>query len=462
MSTEDRLSEALRARAERVEPSAGGWERIQAGVDGARRRHRARTAGLGALAAAAAVLIVVGIMSVTTTGDQTVEVGPADTTPGTDTTAPPPPGDDPDDEHFPGIWPFTSQEEVEAWDGEVPEDGWDYRDPEDTALDFAESYLGMAPFGVVRSQGGDTRHSVGITTREDGFVTDVHLVLIERGSGEGVWVVYGAGTDNIRLSQPDGLDEVTSPVTIAGESTAHEGTVLVEVRQDGQAFGESLTRAFYTAGSMGDFAPFEEPIDFNLPTRDAGAIVLYTDSMEDGSIQEATVVRVRFGEVDHGGEPEDTGVAVEVDCDYAPTMPAPAEGQTEVSVYFSCLGEPIPVPRRVEGPGVLRAAMEALLQGPTGTERSRGFTSFFSEETEGLLLGVTVRDGLAVVDFPDALLDHIGGASTSAGSREFLASLNATVFQFDQVERVEYRIDGRCEAFGEFIQAGRCEVFERP
>jgi hypothetical protein len=68
--------------------------------------------------------------------------------------------------------------------------------------------------------------------------------------------------------------------------------------------------------------------------------------------------------------------------------------------------------------------------------------------------------GRAIIDFRD-FSRTISGASTSAGSRILLNELNRTVFQFDTVRSVEYRIEGNCEAFWNWLQA-ECTVVERP
>ncbi len=65
-----------------------------------------------------------------------------------------------------------------------------------------------------------------------------------------------------------------------------------------------------------------------------------------------------------------------------------------------------------------------------------------------------------MVDVGD-LRPLIPNASTSAGSEMLLAQLGATVFQFPTVASVEYRIEGSCDAFFEWLQRG-CEVIERP
>src|SRR5690606_40890265 len=114
-----------------------------------------------------------------------------------------------------------------------------------------------------------------------------------------------------------------------------------------------------------------------------------------------------------------------------------------------------------EAPRVLRASLNALLAGPTDAEREASLGSWFSAETVGMVRSVTIDDGHAVVDFDD-LRPVIPNASTSAGSARLLAQLDATVFQFRNVESVEYRIEGSCADFNEWLQHGGCAARPRP
>lgn len=129
-----------------------------------------------------------------------------------------------------------------------------------------------------------------------------------------------------------------------------------------------------------------------------------------------------------------------------------------VQVWFSVGEEPEPVYRRVGG-APLDGALRALVLGPTPEERAEGMSSWFSPETRGVIRRVQAEDGQVVVDFRD-LPELIPGASSAAGSEHLLASLNRTVFQFDQVESVEYRLDGSCDAFWEWLQRS-CQVVTR-
>ena len=156
----------------------------------------------------------------------------------------------------------------------------------------------------------------------------------------------------------------------------------------------------------------------------------------------------------------------------APTDPAPSDptadsaaspaGTMTVRLYYTRDEEPVAVDREIpRGPGVLRATLEALLRGPTAAEREAGLFSWFSDDTAGMLRDVRLDgSGKAIVDFRD-FSRTISGASSSAGSRILLNELNRTVFQFETVRSVEYRIEGSCDAFWNWIQT-ECTVVERP
>ena len=114
----------------------------------------------------------------------------------------------------------------------------------------------------------------------------------------------------------------------------------------------------------------------------------------------------------------------------------------------------------VQEESLVRVALEALLQGPLPEERAAGITSFFGPGTKGLLRDVFLQGDKVVVDFVD-LSATVPNAGSSTGSFHFLMELNGTVFAVPGVEAVEYRMEGSCEAFWNFLQRG-CQVVLRP
>jgi hypothetical protein len=97
------------------------------------------------------------------------------------------------------------------------------------------------------------------------------------------------------------------------------------------------------------------------------------------------------------------------------------------------------------------AAFESLVAGPTIDEHASGAGSFFSAETTGMVASAVADDGVLVVNFDD-LRSVIPNASTTCGSMALLAQLTTTAFQFDDVERVRYEIDGSCDTFAGWLQ----------
>jgi spore germination protein GerM len=202
---------------------------------------------------------------------------------------------------FPGIWPFTTKAELDAYaaGGERA-----YRDPVVTARDFAVKYVGMdnpvdfpsrtiGP-GMVEVPIGP-RYAEGHTPLANPQAT-FGVVVRQLGAQDasGPWTVVEATALNISVTTPKALDKVASPVRLTGQALAFEGTVNVAVREDGMLAGQALGRGVVTGG--GDVKrPYGGDIAFRSPAKPAGAILLTELSAADGqNILRATVVRVRF------------------------------------------------------------------------------------------------------------------------------------------------------------------------
>lgn len=146
-----------------------------------------------------------------------------------------------------------------------------------------------------------------------------------------------------------------------------------------------------------------------------------------------------------------------VGCQGLVSSPGPLQAEP-VLVFFSheatsdvCVAEH-PVVRMIAG-RTPRAAIEALLGGPTSEETKGGYSSWFSATTAEALVGAAVQDGVARVDF--AGLDRlIPNASSSCGSGALLSALDNTLRQFPGVTRTRYSLDGDEAAFYLWLQMG--------
>lgn len=178
------------------------------------------------------------------------------------------------------VWPFVT-------------DSTRYRDPVEAAKEFAVKYLGFVDPIVSAFMQGDSRSGeVVIRPSSTGPET---TVIVRKLAPDETWWVLGAATATLRLRSPAWNATIASPVALSGESTAFEGTVNVEIRQDGTL--TPLASGIVTGGSMGQMGPFSKAVSFPTPSVTRGAVVLKTLSAKDGSIAEASVVRIRFSDL---------------------------------------------------------------------------------------------------------------------------------------------------------------------
>jgi len=174
-----------------------------------------------------------------------------------------------------------------------------YSDPVAAARGFATDLVGFTSPVVGEFRQGDARSGeVDVRPRADRPPTTVLVRQIN-----GSWWVLGSTTADIQVTAPAGGATITSPVTMAGTSTAFEATVNVHLVADGAANTPAsagapaapLASTFVMGGSMGDLLPFTGSLDFASPGAEtSGALVFLTFSPEDGSVVNATTVRVHF------------------------------------------------------------------------------------------------------------------------------------------------------------------------
>ncbi len=231
--------------------------------------HRVRTAII-ALLGLVAVLLAVGCGS----DAKTSGAGGSSSSSSSTSSTTIPSTEQPDD----AIWPFA-------------ESTTRYSQPEAAAAGFAVDYLGFVSPVMGAFAAGDTRSGeVTVQPTPSGPVT---TVAVRQLTDDDTWWVLAATTPNLQLEGPAPDSSITPPVTISGQSTAFEGTVTVEVREDGTV--TPIGSDFVTGGANGELGPFSKAIPFTPATATSGAIVLKTFGGENGVVWESSVVRVRFG-----------------------------------------------------------------------------------------------------------------------------------------------------------------------
>ncbi|MCP3998269.1 MAG: PASTA domain-containing protein [bacterium] len=171
------------------------------------------------------------------------------------------------------------------------------------------------------------------------------------------------------------------------------------------------------------------------------------------------------GEIAGAGTTVEVGIRVEAPCLSGAADPdVPAESMT-VNVLFGCAGDGLypdisgRVSRAVpSSPDKIEATLQALLVGLTEQERLMGYDSFFSTDSAGALNSVVLDRNRLVVDFNDNII--INNASTSTGGMYFLAELQANLFQFPEVDVIEFRLNGSCDDFWMWLQSS-CSTLTR-
>lgn len=162
-----------------------------------------------------------------------------------------------------------------------------------------------------------------------------------------------------------------------------------------------------------------------------GVLVTRTTAPPPVDIQTATPVT--------DNEPLEAQVA-DVDsanAESAECLSSPSDKAGYVNIYFYCSENLIARYRPVsENP--VESAIELLLAGPTQVEIELGFTSKVVGASEDLINEVTISNGWAVIDFSEQISEQ------PEASPQFLEQINETIFDFDDIGLIEYRINGKC------------------
>jgi hypothetical protein len=161
--------------------------------------------------------------------------------------------------------------------------------------------------------------------------------------------------------------------------------------------------------------------------------------------------------------PAVTGVDVAFACNRQ--APTEDEGTRVVRLFYSCGFSSAPtgatwVYRVIDAEAdALTATLQEFLAGPNPMERSDGYRSLFSAATAGALLSVTREAGGAIVDLRD--LGPVPSLSVETEAASFLADLNNTVFQQEDVSAIEYRIENTCDRFWAYFDESGCRIVTR-
>ncbi len=217
---------------------------------------------------------------------------------------------------------------------------------------------------------------------------------------------------------------MTSPWTVEGKARGSwffEAVFPVRLL-DGE--GKEIAKTSAQAQSdwmTNSLVPFKAKIEFNKVTTATGTLILAKDNPS--------------------GLPENDK-KIEIPVHFNITA-------SKIKIYFnnnkldpqaSC-NKVFSVQREItETQAVGRAALEELLKGPTGQEKSDGF--FTSINPDVKIQKLTIEDGIAKVDFNEQLEYEVGGSCRVSAIR---SQITETLKQFPTVKEVIISIDDRTE-----------------
>ncbi|MDP2629709.1 MAG: Gmad2 immunoglobulin-like domain-containing protein, partial [Candidatus Harrisonbacteria bacterium] len=228
---------------------------------------------------------------------------------------------------------------------------------------------------------------------------------------------------NIKVYSPQPGDTVTSPVVILGEARVFENAFSYRVKD---IDGNVLADAFSTANSpdIGQFGHFSVSLPYDAPTPPVGRVEVFTHSAQDGSEIELVSIPVFFS--------AEEAQIIEV---YFSNTQADPDVMNCALVFAAMRAiEPTQAPAR--------AALEAMLAGPTAIETDLGYTSNIQNGSQVSINSLVIEDGVAKVDFSSELEENAGGSCRVSA---IVAQIRETLLQFDTVSEVEISIEGRTE-----------------
>jgi len=225
--------------------------------------------------------------------------------------------------------------------------------------------------------------------------------------------------ENLVVNSPVNDDVVSSPLKVSGRVRSVDNTVNFQLKDDLKNIIASGSKISSATGS--EFGYFQIELNFNPPSTPIGWLEVYsknTDGSQDFikipiffTDYVKPVVKVYFNNTE--GDPE------LIDCEKV----YPVERQVNYSnpLMISALGE--------------------LFVGPTEEEVNNGFLSTLP--TEGVkILGLEVKDGVAYVDFNQALQAGVAGSCRVIAIR---SQITETLKQFADVDEVVISVEGKTE-----------------
>lgn len=116
-----------------------------------------------------------------------------------------------------------------------------------------------------------------------------------------------------------------------------------------------------------------------------------------------------------------------------------------------------PVTRKIpKTTATAKASLMELFKGATKDEEAKGYGGMPTEDTNGILKSINVKNGAAYVNFTNLLLTQMGTATTSCGGGQYFGMIESTLKQFPTIKKIYYAVEGNADEFYEWAQVGEC------
>lgn len=239
--------------------------------------------------------------------------------------------------------------------------------------------------------------------------------------------------DLIRVSSPRPNTSIQSPLRVEGEARGvwfFEASFPVKIFDDHGFFLGIMPATAQGEWMTENFVPFLADIPFAVPSTPTGVVIFEKDNPSGfPEHDDALRMPVAFANGPHAGVGQ---MPMKIFLSDSSRVDDPA---------FDCSAT-VEVERSVPStPDEPRAAMEALLRGPTDEERARGIASSLPPGVR--LRSIMIANRTARVDLTSQLEYQMGGSCRVAVVR---AQITDTLKQFsEKIDNVTISVDGRTE-----------------
>jgi putative hemolysin len=265
-----------------------------------------------------------------------------------------------------------------------------------------------------------------LTIKKDGTGGEYGMCVFGNGDECEEWALFrGECQPGIKVVSPIKDEQLISPVVITGTARGvwfFEGVFPVKlVDENDNILAEGLAKAG-SEWTTNDYVPFSAELAFGASVTAKGYLIIKNDNPSGLPENDVTL---KIPVILPTGETEKVKLFF---------------NNNELDPTVSC-NQVFPVERSItKTEAVGRATLEELLKGPSQTDLDYGYYTNLSEGVK--IQKLTITDGVAKVDFDEALEKNIGGSCRVSAIR---AQITETLKQFPTVKSVIISIDGRTE-----------------